>query len=262
MRRNLLPHFGVTFRNYVGQTAIKFDGTSVEPLDPLFITPGFRGYDIDEDRATSIEPAIIEVKNPLTGEKSEVRVRYALFPNRFFSIDKAEKAVGNNTNERFKVANNHRGIIICRMGRQIHVVESTNWKGLEKFSNDDRYWATEIDFPADLDEEFTVGNSKQDVVMSDNIWERLKDGGMLAAIKGLRKEVRRGQDALKEGRRDPTQPRPSEISMKKSEKFRRPRAGSPSEEEKDANAKRNFEQHYRERARKENRPEEIVREEA
>jgi hypothetical protein len=258
LRRNLLPHFGVIFRNYLQQTTIRLDGTLVEPLDPLFVTPGFRGFDLDEDRAVAMEPALIEVKNSLTGEKSTVRVRYALFPNRFFSIDKAKKSEGANQNERFKVSNNHRGIIICRMGRQIDVVETTVWKGLEKFRNDDRYWAAEIDFPADLDEEFTIANSKQGVVMTENMWERLKDGGVLAAIQSLRKGVKAGQDALKELKETPDQPRPSEASMKEIEKFQRPRAGGNVKAREEA-AKRNFEQYVKDKARKESRSEEVVR---
>jgi hypothetical protein len=40
---------------------------------------------------------------------------------------------------------------------------------LEKFCNDDRYWGVEIDFPADLDEEFSIANNRQGVVLSERI---------------------------------------------------------------------------------------------
>ena len=176
LRENLIQHFGVVFRNYLGSTTIKFDGTTVEPLDPLFITPGYRLHDEDEDRATALPAKEFEVKDRNSDRKHIVRIRYAEFPPRFFSIDKEKDAARGNNNDRFKVANAHRGIIISRMGRQIDVVEATPWKNLEKFRNDDRYWAVEVDFPADLDEEFTISNTKQNVVMSDRVWDKTNSG--------------------------------------------------------------------------------------
>ncbi len=262
MRDNLLQHFGVMFRNYLQQTGIKFDGTSIEPLDPLFIMPGFRYFDEDEDRAKALEPAEIEVKskrNP--DQKVKITVRYALFPHRFFSKDKEKQAVHGNSNNRFKVANDHRGIIVCRMGRQIDVVERTPWRNLEKFRNDDRYWALEIDFPAELDEEFTIANSKQGVVMSDRIWNLLQDAGVERVIRTLRKEVTAMQKADAAKPEDPEKDRASEASMKESEKFRRARAGGTSAE-REAKAREQFEQYVKQKAKEQKRPEDVVRTEA
>lgn len=262
MRDNLLQHFGVMFRNYLRQTGIKFDGTTIEALDPLFITPGYRYFDEDEDRAKAIEPAEIEVKskrNP--DQKVKISIRYALFPHRFFSRDKDKEAGGNNSNNRFKVANDHRGIIVCRMGRQIDVVERTPWKGLEKFRNDDRYWAVEVDFPAELDEEFTIANSKQGVVMSDRIWDLLKDAGMERVIRALRKEYQAMREADIAKPEDPGRERPSESSMRESEKFRRTRAGGTSAE-REAKAREQFEQYVKQKAKEQKRPEAVVRAEA
>jgi hypothetical protein len=261
MRDNLLQHFGVMFRNYLHKTGIKFDGTSVEPLDPLFITPGYRYFDEDEDRAKPLDPAEIEVKSKRNPDKKvKVTVRYALFPHRFFSKDKARDALGNS-NSRFKVANDHRGIIVCRMGRQIDVVEHTPWRGLEKFRNDDRYWALEVDFPAELDEEFTIANSKQGVVMSDRIWDLLQDAGVERAIRALRKEITSMQKADAAKPEDPERARPSEASMKESEKFRRERAGGSSAE-REAKAREQFEQYVKQKAKEQRRPEAAIRAEA
>ena len=262
MRENLLQHFGVMYRNYVRQTGMKFDGTMIEPLDPLFITPGFRYFDEDEDRAIAFEPAEIDVKSKRNPDKKvKINIRYALFPPRFFSKDKENEATGKNQLDRFKVANDHRGIIVCRMGRQIDVVERTPWKGLEKFRNDDRYWAVEVDFPAELDEEFTIANSKQGVVMSDRIWDLLKDAGMERMLRLLRKEYLSMRDADIAKPEDPEKDRPSEASMKKSEKFRRARAGGDSEERK-AKAREQFEQYVKQRSKEQKRPESVVRAEA
>lgn len=262
MRDNLLQHFGVMFRNYLHQTGIKFDGTVIEPLDPLFITPGFRYFDEDEDRAKALEPAEIEVKSKRNPDKKvKINIRYALFPPGFFSKDKDKRASGPNANHRSKVATDHRGIIVCRMGRQIDVVERTNWKGLEKFSNNDDYWALEIDFPADLDEEFTIANSKQGVVMSDRIWDLLQDAGVERVIRTLRKEIEARQKAQKAEPDDLEKERPSESSMRESEKFRRARTGGSSAE-REAKAREQFEQYVKQKSKEQRRPEAVVRAEA
>lgn len=261
LRDNLLQHFGVTYRNYLQQTGLKFDGTRIEPLDPLFITPGCRFYDEDEDRAIALEPAEIEVKSKRTGAKAVIRIRYASFPVGFYSKDKNKAAVGNNALNRMKVARDNRGLIICRMGRQIDVVERTPWKNLEKFGNDDRYWAAEIDFPADLDEEFSIANTKQGVVMSDRVWELLDQAGMPAAIRSLRRmyiEAKKARDAEEE---NPNVSRASESSMAESEKHRRPRAGGNSTD-REKRAKEAFEQYVKQKAKTQSRPEEQVRSEA
>lgn len=262
MRDNLLQHFGVMFRNYLQRTGIKFDGTPIEPLDPLFTTPGFRYFDEDEDRAKALQPAEIEVKSKRNPDKKvKVTVRYALFPHRFFSVDKSNDAVHGNQLRRFKVANEHRGIIVCRMGRQIDVKEATPWRGLEKFRNDDRYWAVEIDFPAELDEEFTIANSKQGVVMSDRIWDLLQDAGVERVIRALRKEISSMQKVDASKPEDPQKDRASEASMKESDKFKRTRAGGVSAE-REAKAREQFEQYVKQKAKEQRRPEEVIRVEA
>jgi len=262
MRENLLQHFGVMFRNYLQKTIIKFDGTTVQPLDPLFITPGYRYFDEDEDRARGLAPAEFEVKSKRDPDKKvKIVIRYALFPHRFFSLNKEADASGSNSNNRFKVANDHRGIIVSRMGRQIDVVERTPWKGFEKFRNDDRYWAAEIDFPAELDEEFTISNSKQGVVMSDRIWDLLQDAGMERVLRMLRKEVLADRAAEAAKPEEAEKARPSESSMKESEKFKRSRATSTSAE-REEKAREQFEQYVKQKAKAQQRPEAIVREEA
>jgi Histidine kinase-, DNA gyrase B-, and HSP90-like ATPase len=261
MRTNLLQHFGVMYRNYINQVQLKFDGTKIEPLDPLFITPGARYFDFDEDRAQALEPTKIDVRSKKTGEKVAINVRYALFPHGFFSVDKSKAATDKNANPRFKVSNDFRGINICRMGRQIDVVEHTPWAKLEKFGNDDRYWGLEIDFPAALDEEFTIANSKQGVVMTDRIWDLLREAGVESALKLLRKGVKDAQLANKAKPETPNEPRQSERSMAESTNFKRQKTdGDPVEREK--KARENFEQFVKGKSRESGRPEEEVRSEA
>lgn len=260
MTKNLLEHFGATYRNYLSDVKIVFNGTRVEPLDPLFITPGYRYYDADEQRATALEPAEFEVTSKLSGEKVKVRIWYALFPQGFFSVDKAKDAGRGNSNPRFAVTNDHRGIIICRMGRQLDVVEHTPWNNFEKFRNNDRYWAAEIDFPAELDEELTVSNSKQGVVMSDRFWDLLKDAGMPATLRALRKEHDDEVAEKKSQIDEPGAKRASEQSMEESAKFKRKRA-SVDPIEREQRAREALENHVKAKARESKRPEAEVRRE-
>lgn len=258
MTKNVTAHFGITYRNYLDKIDISFDRTKIEPTDPLFVTPGFRLYDLDEDRACALPPTEFFVKSSLTGEKAKIVVRYARFPLTFFSIDKKKGAHTGNQNSRFAVNAANRGIIVCRMGRQIDVIESTPWKGFEKFGNNDRYWAAEIDFPAELDEEFTVSNNKQGVVMSDRFWDLLDQNGVQSAIRALRKGVDNDQKTKSSEQESAGEKRDSERSMEEGEKFRRKRAGADSIEREKA-AKEALEQFVKRTARETKQPEAAVR---
>jgi hypothetical protein len=260
MRTNIIPILGVSYYNYLSRVDLRFDGTRVDPIDPLFTTSGFRLFDEDEDRATALPPAEIEIKSKLTGEKAIIRVRYARFPLSFFWKDKAVKTTSSsNSNVRWTVKNMTRGLIVSRMGRMIDVLDSTPWKGMEKFRNDDRYWAVEIDFPADLDEEFSIANNKQDVVLSERVWDILEQSGVGRNIAALRKWVadeQKRDEVEKEQDRD--EKRPSEKALEATQKYARTRAGSdPVERIK--RARDAFEAHVRGEARNSHQPEETVR---
>ncbi len=260
LRENVIPFLGFSYFNYLSKVDLRFDSTHVEPIDPLFITPGYRLYDEDEDRATALPPAEIEIKSKLTGAKASVRIRYARFPLTFFQKDKTKNATRGNTNARWLVKNATRGIIVSRMGRVIDVLETTPWKGLEKFRNDDRYYAVEIDFPADLDEEFAIANNKQGVVLSERIWEILDQCGVARNIGELRKWIATEQKKdeistdVVEGDK-----RPSEKALEATQKFGRTRAGSdPVERTK--RAREAFEAHVRGESRSTKQSERQVRE--
>ncbi len=262
MRDNLLRHFGMIYRNYLRQTQIIFDGTKVTPLDPLFITSGARFFDEDEDRALPLEPAELRIKSKLTDKEVTVTVRYAAMPAGFFSVDKDKAAQGKNQLNRMRIATDNNGILVCRMGRQIDVVDGTPWTEAQKFGNDDRYWGIEIDFPADLDEEFTIANSKQGVIMSERIWDHLENAGIRSGIKSLRKMYDESKKQKKAGRdTDPKVPRPSERSMQESEKFENPKIGSNSEE-RENQARKIWEQSIKKKARENSISEDEARKQA
>ena len=188
LRENLSRQFGVIYHKLRSDAALYVDCGFVEPMDPLFLTPGYRHYDLDEDRAQAFDPLRIEVTHPETGRyMGAVLVRYAWLPPSFGSVDKRRDAIGGNANARFPIMRDRHGVIFSRMGRLIDVQTRTPWT---TFINNDRYAKLEIEFPASLDEEFGVTTSKQQVTVSPRMWDLLKQHGVPKAIEQLRGKVR------------------------------------------------------------------------
>jgi hypothetical protein len=171
LRENLCRQFGVTYHKLRGDAALFVDGQYVEPIDPLFVTPGFRFHDSDEDRAVSLDPVRVEARNPDDDAYlGAVTLRYAWLPPSFGSIDKTRDAVGMNANDRFPIMKDYHGVIFSRNGRLIDVQTRTPWT---TFINNDRYIKVEVEFSATLDEAFGVTTSKQQVTVSPFAWDLL-----------------------------------------------------------------------------------------
>jgi Histidine kinase-, DNA gyrase B-, and HSP90-like ATPase len=190
---NLGRQFGVTYHKLRGQAAIYLDGQFVEPIDPLFLTPGFALFDSDEDQAHGLDPMRIEVRDSNTGAHAGViTLRYSWLPPSFGSIDKSRDAVGLNANARFAILKDCHGLIFSRNGRLVDVQAKTPWTS---FINNDRYIKVEIEFSATLDEAFGVTTSKQQVTVSAAIWDELRKAGLPKAIEQLRNKVREAKMA-------------------------------------------------------------------
>jgi hypothetical protein len=214
LQENLLRHFGVVYHKLRADLDIQVNEKKVEPIDPLFLTDGYRWYDLDADRAEAYDPIEIEVKDPETREVvGTISVRLSYLPPGFASIDKKRGADGKNANERFAILKDYNGFIFARMGRVIDVVTRSP---LTTFVNYDRYIKIEIDFPAALDEEFNVTTSKQQIVPSDRIWQILKESGLLKALEQLRKKFKEESKLLRNRReQDPEGKRASEEAMER-----------------------------------------------
>jgi hypothetical protein len=225
LKANLLTQLGVIYRNYLVATPMTVDGEPVQPCDPLFLTPGFRYYDLDADRATALDPATVEIKDKKTGEAlGRMRVRYALMPPTFFRKPEAKntnKPGRTQMNERLEIADANNGIIFTRNGRQIDVVRPP--RGISSpNATTDRYWAVEVDFDATLDEWFSITTSKQQVKPHDSVWDMLKDSAkMFEAIGQMRttykKEAAEVAAELEASKREK---RASVESVEAAEKFR------------------------------------------
>jgi hypothetical protein len=197
----------------------------LEPIDPLFITPGFRFYDYDADRAESLDPVRIEVKTEDSKDlKGIMEVRFSYMPATFGSIDKTKNAVDKkNQNPRFHIMREYNGILFYRMGRFLDCVRHTP---LHTFQNNDRYFKIEVDFPPVLDEYFNVSTSKQRVDVSDKIWDKLKEAGVVKAIRTLSGKYTAEKNKMKveEDQKGPEGKRASEEAMEETAKAIRPPA--------------------------------------
>jgi hypothetical protein len=217
LERHLLQGIGTTYRSYLRQTTIWVGDKRVEPVDPLFTTPGYRFYDLDTDRAEGLDPHSFDVRDTETRESlGTIKVRYSFMPPTFARVDKSVERGTNNA--RLPIMADHNGIIVLREGRQIDVVSQRPWLSV---NNDDRYWGVEIDVPATLDEEMAITTSKQRVILSERLWEILKKEGVLANIQALRRRYDDAKAELRAAREEAeSEPRASEKAMEASEKFK------------------------------------------
>ncbi len=254
LRATLLTQLGVIYRDYLIATPMTVDGENVQPCDPLFLTEGFRYYDLDEDRAIALDPAVVEVKDKAAGEViGKMRVRFARMPATFFRKPEAKhtnKPGKGQNNERLEIADANNGIIFKRNGRQIDVVRPP--RSLASFNaTTDRFWAVEVDFDATLDEMFSITTSKQQVKPDERVWDILKDrANMFAAIGAMRsayqKEAARVADQIEA---DKAKQRASVEAIEGAQKFRTtPKPKNTPERSKEA--QENLEQSANQRARR------------
>jgi hypothetical protein len=186
LRRNLIRQFGVAYHKLLAATAIHIDGEPVQPIDPLFLSPGCALNSLDEDRAQSLEPVTLGIGLE-DGTAGEIVLRYAWLPPTFGAADKSRDAIGLNANARFPILKQYHGIVFSRNGRVVDVQSRTPWT---TFINNDRYIRVEVEFSASLDEAFGVTTSKQQVSVSQEMWEQLQAAGLPRAIEHLRAKVR------------------------------------------------------------------------
>lgn len=197
---------GITYRNYLRSTNIFIDGDLVEPVDPLFVTEGYRYYDENDLRAESLP--MLDFKVPNGQDKTKVgtvKVRFSYMPYGFLGKDgnlgdgmveggdeNADEGGKKSRSKRLTVRKHNNGIIFLRKGRQIDVVDSRcPWT---KFQNNDRYVGVEVDFTPELDEEFSITTSKQQIVVSERMWNILRDNGVYEAIRQMRKKYKKESD--------------------------------------------------------------------
>ena len=225
LRNKLVTDLGVIYRNYLTSTPVTVDGVRVEPCDPLFLTEGFRYYDIDEDRAIELPAAVVDVKDKSTSALiGHMRVRFARMPATFFrkpEFKRTNRPGRGNTNERLEIADANNGIIFLRQGRQIDVVRPP--RRLASFNaTTDRFWGVEVDFDPSLDELFSITTSKQQVTPSERVWDMLTDTAKLfEAIGQMRSEYAKEAAVVRAAVEDEKEAKRASIeAIEAAEKFR------------------------------------------
>jgi hypothetical protein len=193
LRSRLVTDLGVIYRNYLLETPMRVDGVDVQPCDPLFLTQGFRYYDLDADRAAAYPAVTIPVNSKVTGEAiGNMRVRFSRMPATFFRVPEAKHTnrPGRKKelfNGRLDIADANNGIIFCRNGRQIDVLRPPRDIGSINATTD-RFWAVEVDFDATLDDLFSITTAKQQVRPDPAVWDMLKEKAKLFAAIGTMRE--------------------------------------------------------------------------
>lgn len=260
LKSKLLETFGVIYRHWIRPRRIFVEGAEVEPVDPLFLMEHARYYDETPVRATKVSTRTIEVQTD-GGTTGRISIRASLLPPNFQLVDPdVYGRKGGKNNKRFEIMKKYNGLLICREHRQIDHIQPP-WT---TFQNLDRNVKVEIDFDPKLDEYFGITTTKQQIVVDDDMWQKLQHSGkngaaLIDLVEDMRRAFKKLQDELgadAENRVTEEQARPSALAMEVSEKFKE-KIPEPSSEQK-AEAARNLEREAAERAKAVRKPKEEV----
>ena len=187
LKSKMAEAIGVTYRHILPQPQIFVGTDKVLIVDPLFLMEAGRFYDENPKMAEKIETKNFEVEAS-SGKKGMVRVRASLLPPNFQHQDLSKPPKKAGENSRFGIMSDYNGLLICRNGRQIDCIRPpADWRvTLQVY---DRNWKVELDFDPELDEFFGVTTSKQQIVIHETMWQRLRAGGVVSVIKDCRKKL-------------------------------------------------------------------------
>ena len=88
LKDQLLREIGLTYYDYFPQRKIKVDGTLVSGIDPLFVTPGLRGFKEEETNDLTVDTNhYVEQLIPINFKDIEknIQIRFVKFPAGFAS---------------------------------------------------------------------------------------------------------------------------------------------------------------------------------
>ena len=134
------------------------------------------------------------------------------------------------------MTDNQAYFIVTRNGRQIDLVRRAEFKKEaynKMLQTCDRNWAVELDFDPVLDEDFGITVNKQQVTISERMWDILQEQGVGAMVKGLWDQINKWlADAKAKKQQAEEASRLSETVMAESEKlFRKPATPSPEKQD-------------------------------
>lgn len=247
--QKMMEHLGVIYRGLLRTCNIFVNNRVVEAVDPLFIDPNARYYDIGTGVRAQALPATDITLTTQRGVEGVMRLRFSyMHPN--FQRD----AEGKMHKGRFGVIKENNGyLIVTRAGRQIDLVSRPQYtKDADNITiiNFDRNWAIELDFDPVLDEEFGITVNKQQVALSELIWQKLSEYKVPNVVADMRKRFKDDKLAIKNpsGANTP-QKRISEQVMQEAGKFTS-RSQRPGSEEQQQEAREKVKKEAEERAQK------------
>jgi hypothetical protein len=245
LREHLVDDFGVTYRYILPRVEITVDATKVQPVDPLFLTPGARYYVPTEeggaemtkdwnlavkyfqDRETgSLHLARVDDAEELSTEDVDllavgaIKVRVSRLPYGFAEGKKGD----TDAHRRFEIRKTRRGMSFVRAGREIETVDVFpksvkdeakglgQWPLLQTFAY---HWGVEVQFEPSLDEVFGITNDKQTVRPIEDLWRIFAAAGIddqLRAENRWQEQERKRQEQLRlaEKAETPDQPTAAE----------------------------------------------------
>lgn len=212
LKEHLIDDFGAVYRYLLDGSArgstfadlpkvqIVIEGKQVEPVDPLFLTPGCLYYQAPDaggaqktvDRSIPVRYVLDDdglhlqkvngpedLKHPRLVAAGSVQVVIARFPYEFVNKKKAQDPVAY---KRLQIRKPRRGMSFVRAGREIDTFDA-----FPKSSKDEAdalgYWpqmqsyalhyGVEVRFTPSLDAALGVGNDKQTVHPTEDFWRLL-----------------------------------------------------------------------------------------
>jgi hypothetical protein len=266
LRQRLLHQFGIIYRHWIPEVRIAVDGVDCQAIDPLFLLPHARWVDETPVKAKKVIERAFDVQTRDGKETGTVKIRASYLHPQFSWATPESFASGAHKNKRWDqvLSPKHglNGILVCREGRQIDVVQPS-WT---KFQNYDIYVKIEIDFDPALDEYFSITTSKQQIRVDEDMFEKLRTdgknaGGLFKVVSDIRREFERDNNKLRaeidKVETEKTKELPSATAMMEAERFktRTPRVSPEAQKE----AAQNLEEEIASRTKETGKPEEEVR---
>lgn len=268
LRQRLLHQFGLIYRHWIPEVRISVDSVDCQAIDPLFLLPHARFVDETSVKAKKVTEKTFEVESRDGKRKGIVKIRASYLPWQFSWATPDNFASSDQKNKRWDqvlvAKHGLNGILVCREGRQIDVVQPS-WT---KFQNNDVYVKLEIDFDPVLDEYFSITTSKQQIRIDEDMFERLRTdgknaGGLAALVTDIRNLWKSDRDVVRAEIDKVTARKAEELpaanAMKEADKFktRTPRVSPESQKEGEENLKKEVAT----RVKKSGRTEQEVRQE-
>lgn len=153
----------------------------VKPFDPMYLM-----NEAQHSGATQHGNTIeIDIEKD-DGSSDKVEVRFSLTPEEW-QVSAEGVAIRASSNEsKVRRLHKNRGISFVRAGREIDFAPADGLKGAHA-SN--LWWSAEISFPPTLDEQFGIEFTKQRVVLTETLKEKLEDRTFNANVATLLKLI-------------------------------------------------------------------------